>query len=268
MRREVIGDATLYLGDCVEVLSQLPPVHAAITSPPYGEIRDYGGHGPPDMFAVLSALGERLADGGVIMWNEADQVVGGSESGASFRHALHAMDSGLRLHDTMIYCKEGVTFPDSNRYHSGFEYMFVFSKGAPAHFNPINDRVNRWRGTQAHGTKRLASGETADGKSIGFAEPMLADTGRRMNWWVINPSRDGAALGHPAPMPFPMADAYVRTWTVPGETVCDPFMGSGTTGVAAMRLGRRFIGIEIEERYFEIACERISRAHSQPEMFA
>jgi DNA modification methylase len=52
-----------------------------------------------------------------------------------------------------------------------------------------------------------------------------------------------------------------------GETVLDPFMGSGTTGVACAKLGRRFIGIEIEERYFEIACRRIEDAQRQPDMF-
>ncbi len=52
-----------------------------------------------------------------------------------------------------------------------------------------------------------------------------------------------------------------------GETVLDPFMGSGTTGVACAKLGRRFIGIEIDESYFDIACRRIEEAYRQPDMF-
>ena len=51
------------------------------------------------------------------------------------------------------------------------------------------------------------------------------------------------------------------------ETILDPFMGSGTTGVAAVKLGRKFIGIEIEPKYFDIACRRISEALKQPDMF-
>jgi DNA modification methylase len=51
------------------------------------------------------------------------------------------------------------------------------------------------------------------------------------------------------------------------QTILDPFMGSGTTGVACVKLGRSFIGIEIDEGYFDIACERIRKAYAQPDMF-
>ena len=60
-----------------------------------------------------------------------------------------------------------------------------------------------------------------------------------------------------------VVDRFVQ----PGATVLDPFMGSGTTGVACAKLGRRFIGIEIEPRYFDIACARIDRAYAQPDLF-
>jgi site-specific DNA-methyltransferase (adenine-specific) len=53
----------------------------------------------------------------------------------------------------------------------------------------------------------------------------------------------------------------------PGDLICDPFMGSGTTGVACVKLGRRFIGIEKDHKYFDIACERISAALSQGDLF-
>ena len=55
----------------------------------------------------------------------------------------------------------------------------------------------------------------------------------------------------------------VKRASLPGETILDPFMGSGTTGVAALKLGRRFIGIEIEPAYFEIACRRIEQAQRE-----
>ena len=59
----------------------------------------------------------------------------------------------------------------------------------------------------------------------------------------------------------------VSLFTNSGETVCDPFMGSGTTGVACAKLGRKFIGIEIDEGYFDIACKRIEQAYAQPSLF-
>lgn len=73
--------------------------------------------------------------------------------------------------------------------------------------------------------------------------------------------------GHPCSRAQVHSDFLVRWWSEPDEVVFDPFMGSGTTGVSAAKLGRRFIGIEIEERYFEIACSRITKTLHQPDMF-
>lgn len=267
-REVVIGDCRLILGDCLEVMAAFPQcflVDAVVTSPPYDGIREYGkGFGGFDWQDVILNLSRRITDGGVIVWNVADQTVKGSETGTSFRQALHAMECGLRLHDTMIYCKEGVTFPDANRYHPAFEYMFVFSKGAPANFNGIKDWRNKWSGSKMHGTDRLADGSTK--RINGHGKP-VPEYGLRRNWWVISNPYTGETNGHPAPMPFSLASDHIETWTLPGQTVLDPFLGSGTTGVAAVKLGRKFVGIEIDEGYFEGACERIRKAQKQPDMF-
>lgn len=81
---------------------------------------------------------------------------------------------------------------------------------------------------------------------------------------VIKAPRTGNEF-HPTEKPVQLMQAFIE-WT--SGTVLDPFMGSGSTGVACARLGRGFIGIEIDESYFEIACRRISNAHQQPDMFA
>ena len=72
---------------------------------------------------------------------------------------------------------------------------------------------------------------------------------------------------HPTEKPLPLVSEWLRLFSEAGETILDPFMGSGTTGVAAVKLGRRFIGIEIEPKYFDIACRRIEEATKQPDMF-
>lgn len=266
IKREVtIGNCTLYQGDCLEILPLLGKVDAVVTSPPYDNVRDYGqGWKGVNCLGVISNIAEMLSEGGVAVWNVADQTVDGSETGTSFRQALHAMSCGLRLHDTMIYCKEGVTFPDANRYHPAFEYMFVFSKGAPRHFNGIRDWRNKWGGSKMHGTDRLADGSTKRINNHGAAVPEL---GLRRNWWVIANPYTGETKGHPAPMPYRMASDHIETWTAPGETVLDPFLGSGTTGLAAAKLGRSFIGIEIDPGYFDIACRRIQDAVDRPDLF-
>ena len=171
--------------------------------------------------------------------------------------------AGMRLHDTMIYCKEFVTFPDNNRYHPAFEYMFVFSRGAPRHFNGIKDWPNKWAGTAMHGTDRNHDGTTKPISGIGRLVPNF---GLRRNWWVISNPYTGDTAGHPAPMPYSMAADHIATWTVVRDIVLDPFAGSGTTGVAAVKMGRKFTGIEISERYFDIACKRIEQALDQPDM--
>jgi DNA modification methylase len=73
--------------------------------------------------------------------------------------------------------------------------------------------------------------------------------------------------GHPCPKPLEPFKWIIRTATSSGASILDPFMGSGTTGVAAVKLGRRFTGIEIEPSYFDIACRRISEALKQPDLF-
>ena len=73
---------------------------------------------------------------------------------------------------------------------------------------------------------------------------------------------------HPCPKPVPLYDQLVKSFAQNAETVLDPFMGSGTTAIASAHLGKRFVGIEIEERFFDLACERIANAQRQAQMFA
>jgi DNA modification methylase len=264
-RIEQIGDCTLYLGDCRDVLPIIGSVDCVVTSPPYGEMRDYGeaftGFNWQDFIGPIRAS---IKDGSVLVWNVADQQKSGSESGDSMRQALAFMDAGLRLHDTMIYTKPSFSFPESNRYPQTWEYMFVFSGGSPKTFNPIKDRKNIYSGTKVHGTQRQKDGSTVPATGNG---KILSEYGARHNVWLIN-NREADNTGeHPAPFPLALAADHIRTWTNAGCSVADPFMGSGTTGVACVKLGRKFIGIEREPKYFEIACRRIREAYAQPDFF-
>jgi len=82
---------------------------------------------------------------------------------------------------------------------------------------------------------------------------------------VTGPARHG---GHPTEKPVSLMRELLGDFTNAGETILDPFMGSGTTGVAALQMGRKFIGIELNEAYFDIACKRIEEAWKQPRLFA
>jgi site-specific DNA-methyltransferase (adenine-specific) len=89
--------------------------------------------------------------------------------------------------------------------------------------------------------------------------------GQRFNVWQINPCRTPSErFGHPAPFPLTLARDHIISWSAVGDVVLDPFMGSGTVGVACLNTNRRFIGIEKEEKYFAIAKDRIEKAISTP----
>jgi site-specific DNA-methyltransferase (adenine-specific) len=113
-------------------------------------------------------------------------------------------------------------------------------------------------------------GRYLGGDEIGycFGEPIPSRRGQRVIPGRANPVQPGGRTknGHPCSRALGHFLFLVRWWSETGETVLDPFMGSVTTGVACVILGRRFIGIEIELKYFDIACRRIRDAYAQPRL--
>jgi DNA modification methylase len=250
----------LMQGDCLECMSEIPDgsVDLTVTSPPYDNLRTYNGNndqwGEHVWRNVIQGLYRVTADGGVVVWIVGDATINGSETGTSFKQALHAMECGFNLHDTMIYEKDGIAFPDKNRYQACFEFMFVFSKGSPLNFNQICDRPNKSYGRKVTGTERRVDGTTK--KASGYGN-QIKEFGARWNVWRISSDKGNRITGHPAMFPQDLAQDHILSWSNKGDTVLDPFMGSGTTGVACVNTGRDFIGIELDETYFNIAKERI-----------
>jgi len=119
-------------GECTEVMNQIPDksIDLTVTSPPYDKLRDYKGY-TFNFEGIAKELYRITKDGGVVVWVVGDATINGSETGTSFRQALYFKEIGFNLHDTMIYQKSGLTFPETNRYYPCFEYMFVLSKGKP-----------------------------------------------------------------------------------------------------------------------------------------
>ena len=265
MDKQVIGDCTVYCGDCLEVLPSIFPVDLIVTSPPYDNMREYGKTFTKfDWPLTVEILSEKINEGGIVVWNVADQHIDGDETGTSLEQALEFKSHGLRLHDTMIYLKPSFSFPETNRYPQTWEYMFVFSNGKPKTFNPIKDRKNIYSGTLVHGTQRQSDGSTKPATGNG---KVLSNYGIRHNAWLINNRERDNTGEHPAPFPLSLATDHINSWSSYGQTVLDPFMGSGTTGVACAKLGRKFIGIEIEPKYFDISCKRIEEAYAQGDFF-
>lgn len=248
----------LMQGDCLEVMKGIPDgsVDLTVTSPPYDNLRTYNGNndqwGEHVWKGVIEELHRVTADGGVVVWVVGDATVNGSETGTSFKQALWAMECGFRLHDTMIYSKPNFSAVGAltTRYAPVFEYMFVWSKGRLKAFNPIKDRPNKSYGI----TKKTPSIRLPDGSMRKNKDVTIKDFGQRFNIWQYAPNTKGL---HPAPFPDKLAEDHIISWSNEGDTVFDPFMGSGTTGVACKNLNREFIGIEMDETYFNIAKARI-----------
>lgn len=254
------NQCTIYHGDCAKILPSLDSIDLVVTSPPYDFLRDYRGFSF-DVSEVIQGLRGCIAGGGIIVWIVGDQTENGSETGTSFMQAIKFKNMGFKLHDTMIYQKLGVVFPETTRYYQSFEYMFIFSSGAPKTINLIADKPNSQLNKKISGRYRQPDGrlQRSSGERTGHITP---EKSIRTNIWCYSPgfmksAKDAYIFEHPAIFPEQLAKDHIISWSNPGDLVLDPFMGSGTTLVAAKNLGRRAIGIEIEEKYCEIAVKRL-----------
>jgi site-specific DNA-methyltransferase (adenine-specific) len=213
VRVERIGDATLYLGDCLEILPTLGPVDAVVTDPPYGMNWDgkvtrgkngTGKAGATRHYGATIQGDERPFDASCLMI--APEVLTWG-----FNHFPQSLSKGTAL----VWLK---------RMDTGFGSF-------------LSDAEIAWlnRGCGVYCKRDLSmQGESSD----------------RL---------------HPTQKPVSLMEWCLGF--IKGQTILDPFMGSGTTGVACANLGRKFIGIEIEPKYFDIACRRIEDAYKQPRLF-
>ena len=168
----------IYNQSCITGMQEMDEnmVDLCVTSPPYDDLRTYNDSSKWD-FEVFKEVAQGLYRvmkvGGVIVWVVGDAVIKGSETGSSFRQALYFMDLGFKLHDTMIYEKNGTAFParrDGNRYSQLFEYMFILSKDSkPKTANLICDKPNKWAGWQPWGK----SGGTMRSKAVSYTHLTL-----------------------------------------------------------------------------------------------
>lgn len=255
----------LLLGDCLERMGEIPAgsIDLTVTSPPYDNLRTYNGSlndwTEAKWKAIIADLYRVTKEGGVVVWVVGDATIKGSETGTSFRQTLHAMDCGFRLHDTMIYQKANpVPNEVGHRYQPAFEFMFVWSKGRPWTFNPLMvpcAMFGKARPRRDGAQFRQADGTMKSSHGLKYNKPEKF----RHNIWTYNLS---GARAHPAAFQDELASDHILSWSNPGDTVLDPFLGSGTTGKMALEHGRKFIGIERDPTYFEIAKQRISGAAS------
>jgi len=212
-RKEIIGNATLYLGDCRDILPTLPKVDAVITDPPYG-MAFQSNH--------RIEQHQRIAnddDEGLLVW----------ACGIPVNHSRYVFCRWDNLGREVPKPKSCITWVKNN-----------WSMGDLEHEHARQTEIAMfWPG------------------------PGHSWTGKRPTD-VVRAPRTGNS-DHPTEKPVYLMEQFIG-WT--RGIVCDPFMGSGTTGVACANLGRTFIGCEIDHRYFDIACRRIEDAQRQGRLIA
>lgn len=249
----------IYNQDCVIGMKSIPDefVDLTVTSPPYDTLRNYNGQliwNFEKFKEVVYEIYRITKNGGVVVWIVGDETKNGSESGSSFKQALYFMQCGFLLHDTMIW-KKICPFQHKNRYIQSFEYMFVFSKNKPPKTaNLICDRKNKWGGTAVHGSARQKNGTTKP-MSAKQKSKKIKEYGARYNIWDM-PGEKSNKTCHPAVFPVRIAVDHILTWSNEGDVVLDPFIGSGTTAIAAIETNRHCIGFEVVPEYYQICINR------------
>jgi len=250
----------IYCGDCVSLMQQLNPccVDMVVTSPPYDALRDYKGKPSFNLHDTGEQLHRVLKDGGIAVVVIQDQTKDFGKSLTSFRMCLDWCDSfGFKLFECLIYKKNGAEGAWWNqRFRVDHEYMFVFLKGdRPQYFDKDGVRIkSKHSGVIRTGTTRLTDGSLVPSK------PMLINDKKCPGTiWEYAGAGDGSAQKHEHPAPFPDKIPYdfIRCFCPPGGVVLDPFMGSGTTAIAAKAAKRHFIGFDIAQEYVDLANRRL-----------
>ena len=240
----------------LETMAKMPDcfVDLTVTSPPYDDLRTYNGF-VFDWKAIIKELYRVTKHGGVVVWIVGDATIKGSETGTSFKQALHAIDCGFNLHDTMIWDKVSPPPNDTrqNRYVNALEYMFILSKGKPNICNYIREEsINK--GKVRSGKQRKPNGE----RRMDFANKSSVNDYKVItNIWRVHKHKGSK---HPAPFPEQIANDHIISWSSENDLIYDPFMGSGTTAKMSILNNRNWIGSEISNEYCNIIEERIEKA--------
>lgn len=220
-RIERIGDATLYLGDCREILPTLGKVDAVLWDPPWGiNFSEYASHKddaaayPAWIESTLNLAESLVIDGWCVVFQ-----------GAKRAWEWHSL---IKREWRLMACAKNFTqiLPGKGPIWST-DFALFWPVGKP---------------------------RTEDGIGRDYHVAITSDMSSRPK-------------GHPCPRPLDQMRYVVNCFTSAGMTVLDPTMGSGTTGVACAKMGRKFVGIEIEPAYFDIACKRVEQALRQTDMF-
>lgn len=271
-------------GDALELLREPPTEHlqCGITSPPYWGLRDYGVQGQlgcestPDeyvakLFSIFRELRRVLRADETLWLNLGDTYF--SQSKSDLHYGLKRKDLvgipwmvAFALRADGWYLRQGIIWhkpnamPESakDRCTKAHEYVFLLSKSEKYYYDAAAiEEPAKWKrwGDQTEKKKHPGTAGHLGGKTLGQL-PIRDKKNRRSVWSIPTKPYKGA---HFAVFPEALVEPCILAGSRPGDTVADPFAGSATTGVVALRHGRKFIGLELNPDYIKLAHERIGR---------
>jgi len=259
---------TLHLGDCLEVMRSMPEqsVDCIVTSPPYAMQRasTYGGIAP-DAFPSwtvewMDAALPLLKPNGSVAINISPHVHQGQLSDYVIRMRLALREAGWLEHDELVWVKPDkmptgkATWPVRS-----WEPIYWYSRSkdpycnATENGNPVSDALRKRIDRRDSPFAGRAGRHGWDHSTAGGGTAPKGERSRGKNWVSIAVRCIGNEVEHPAPYPTQLPQWLIQFFCPPGGTVLDPFNGSGTTGLAAQKTGRRYIGIDVNAEYLDLS---------------
>jgi site-specific DNA-methyltransferase (adenine-specific) len=254
--------------DCLNVLREMPSgsIDLVITSPPYALQRasTYGGV-PEENYAewfllIAGEIKRVMSDTGSFFLNIKPNCKDGERVLYVMKLVIALKEQvGFRFTDEFTWTKSGVPGKFNGRFKNAFEPVYHFTKAKGFTHNPYAVATAA-KDVSMDRYKRKACGESKNGSGFaGMRKKITSNLALPSNHLHIPQKSNQHTLQskHSAVYPVELCDFFIKAFSNEGDTVLDPFMGSGTTGLAAKKLGRNFIGIEKVEKYYEIAKARV-----------
>lgn len=236
MKKEIIGNCELYYGDCLEILNTVGFFNHIITDPPYEKEAHYKTRRVkrPDGSLAVSPL------------------------------SFDKINIGIKRKISLL----------SNKMCSGWGLYFCQPEGLSEWRDEIEKAHGKYKSPMIWRKPDGMPKFNGQGPGIGFEMICLCWWGKGHSYWngggrhgFFTHNKAEKERCHETQKPICLMKELLELFTNENELICDPFMGSGTTGVACQQMNRRFIGIELDEKYFDIACKRIEEAAKQKDMF-
>jgi len=271
MNSHKLGEnAELFHGNNTNIIKTFKKnsIDLTVTSPPYDNLKNYKKTIDCWTFKEFKKIANELyrvtKEHGVVVWVVCDATLNGSETGSSFRQVLYFKKIGFNIHDTMIYSKYPIIPLENPRQMNIFEYMFVLSKGKVKTFNPrLKKSANLSNRTQNYKNLHTPEQEVTQYKKSKKRKKYKTDS----NIWQYNIAKTIHTKDHPATFPIELALDHILTWTNEEAVIFDPFMGSGTVGMASVLTNRKFKGTERVSDFFDLSLRNIKSEIERPRFF-